>query len=129
LWCQRDQLKSLGIDVLFVSFEPLTRVREYSIVDGFGWPVLADEGGEAYRNYGLESASFVRAWLSPRTVWFYFATALHGTRIRKPLSDTSQVGGDFLIDPDGKITFAFRSVEFSTEQIPAARRTSGFSGR
>lgn len=126
MWRQRDELRSAGMDVLLVSFEPFSRVREYSTDDGFGWPVLADETGAAYRDYGLERASFLRAWFSPRTVRFYLASALRGKRIRRPVSDTSQLGGDFLIDPAGRIVFAFRSAEPadrpSVEEIFAARR-------
>jgi peroxiredoxin len=129
LWRQREELRSLGIDVLLVSFEPLARAREYSVEDGFGWPVLADESGAAYASYGLERASFLRAWLSPKTVRFYLSSALRGRRIRKPVSDTSQLGGDFLIDPDGRIVFAFRSAEPadrpSVEQITSSRHRTG----
>lgn len=114
------------MDVLLVSFEPLSRVRGYSSDEGFGWPVLADESGAAYSDYGLERASFLRAWFSPRTVRFYLASALRGKRIRRPVSDTSQLGGDFLVDPAGRIVFAFRSAEPAdrpaVEAILAARR-------
>ncbi len=114
--------------MLLVSFEPLFRVRTYSLDDGFGWPVLADETGTAYGDYGLERASLLRAWLSPKTVRFYVASALRGKRIRRPVSDTSQLGGDFLIGPDGRIRFAFRSTEPadrpSVEALLAAQKMS-----
>lgn len=126
MWRQRDELRASEIEVLLVSFEPLARVRGYSLDDGFGWPVLADERSAAYAAYGLERASFLRAWLSPRTVRFYLASALRGKRIRRPVSDTAQLGGDFLVDPHGRVVFAFRSTEPAdrpaVEAILAARR-------
>ncbi len=119
LWRRREELRSLGIDVLLVSFEPLQRVRLYASDDGFGWPVLADESRTAYRSYGLSRASFVRTWLSPRTTLYYARALLRGTRPRRPVSDAQQLGGDFLIDPEGRIVLAFRSSE------PADRPTVG----
>lgn len=111
MWRQRDELESLGLGVLLVSFEPLERLRLYTVEDGFGWPVLRDEGRTGYVAYGLERAGFARTWLSPRTVWFYLKAALRGRKIRRPVSDSGQLGGDFLIDPGGRIAWQFRSAD------------------
>ena len=77
----------------------------------FGWPVLADEGHEIYALYGLVRTSFAKAWLSPRTVRYYLRAAFRGKRLHRPTGDTLQLGGDFLIDPAGRVVFAFRSAE------------------
>lgn len=115
--------------MLLVSFEPLERLRQYTIDDGFGWPVLADERRASYRLYGLQRASWMRAWLSPKTVFFYARAALAGKRLRQPLSDTRQLGGDFLVDPKGIVTLAFTSTEPadrpSVDQILNARMAGG----
>lgn len=111
MWRRRDELESLNLEVLLVSFEPLARVQRYAIEDGFGWPVLADEARTGYQLYGLARASFVRTWLSPRTALYYARAVLRGKRLRRPLSDTRQLGGDFLMDPNGRIVLAFRSSE------------------
>lgn len=111
MWRRKDELDALDIQVLLVSFEPLERVRMYSIDDGFGWPVLTDASLDTYARYGLQRVSWVRAWLSPKTVSFYVRAAIRGKRIRRPVSDTGQLGGDFLIDPAGRIVFGFTSAE------------------
>ena len=129
MWRRRGELRELEVDVLLVSFEPLERVRQYTIDDGFGWPVLSDEGGASYGLYGLGRASRVRAWLSPKTVSFYFRAALEGKRLRRPVSDTKQLGGDFLIDPEGTVVLVFTSKEPadrpSVDQIINARTAGG----
>jgi len=101
----------LNIEVLLVSFEPMQRVRRYSVEDGFGWPVLVDEPRQGYGRYGLGRASFARAWLSPKTTLYYIKALLRGRKPRRPVSDTGQLGGDFLIDPGGRVVLAFRSSE------------------
>lgn len=111
MWRRRAELESLDIHVLLVSFEPVHRVRLYQSADGPRWPVLSDESRTGYERYGLERASFLRTWFSPRTTLFYVRAALRGKRLRRPVSDTRQLGGDFLIDPEGRVVFAFRSAE------------------
>lgn len=97
--------------MLIVSFEPLERIRWYLADVDFEWPVLSDPDRAAYRAYGLERTSLARAWLSPRTLAFYVRAALHGTRLHRPTADTRQLGGDFLIDAQGVVRLARRSVE------------------
>ena len=109
MWRHREELAALDIDVLLISFEPLERLRLYRVDEEFGWPVVSDESRAVYAQYGLERASFTRVWLSPRTVWYYLKAVAAGKRLRPPVSDTRQLGGDFLIDPAGRIAFAFRS--------------------
>ena len=41
----------------------------------------------------------------PRTWWVYFKEALRGELPRVPAADTSQQGGDVLIDPEGRVVF------------------------
>ena len=128
MWRRQFELQALDIDVLLVSFERLELLQGISIEDGFGWPVLADESRRGYELYGLERASFARVWLSPRTVWYYARAVLRGQRLRRPGSDSSQLGGDFLVDPLGRIALAFRSAEPADrpaiELILAARTRS-----
>ena len=111
LWREREELEHRDIHVLLISFEPLERVRHYVVEDEFEWPILSDESRELYKAYGLGRSSVLRTWLSPRTIAYYCKAAFSGKKIRRPTSDTGQLGGDFLIDPAGRIAFAFRSTE------------------
>ena len=111
MWRQRSSLAELNTDILLVSFEPLERIAWYLEEADFSWPALSDEDRTLYRAYGLERTTFVRAWLSPRTVWHYLRAALRGQRIRRPAADSLQLGGDVLIDPAGIVRFIHRSSE------------------
>lgn len=111
MWREREELERRDINVLLVSFEPLERVRHYVVEDEFEWPILSDESHQLYLAYGLGRSSVMRTWLSPRTIAYYCKAVFRGKKIRRPTSDTGQLGGDFLIDPAGRIAFAFRSTE------------------
>lgn len=111
MWHEREELRRRDINVLLVSFEALERVRRYVAEDEIEWPILSDEAHELCEAYGLGRASLMRTWLSPRTIAYYCKAAFGGKKIRRPTSDTGQLGGDFLIDPVGRIVFAFRSAE------------------
>jgi hypothetical protein len=103
-------LEELNADVLLVSFETLHRTRLF-IGDDMGWPILSDPERNLYRAYGLERLNFIRTWLSPRTLAYYLRAAAAGRRIRRPQSDSRQLGGDFIIDGRGVVVFAHRTAE------------------
>ncbi len=113
--------------MLLVSFEPLLPLQSQPDEE-MGWSIMSDPERAAYRAYGLERTNFVRAWLSPRTVAYYLRAAAAGRRIRLPQSDSRQLGGDFVIDAQGSITFAHRSTEPAdrppVERLIAAIRTA-----
>ena len=97
--------------MLPISFEELPRIAQYTADAPFAWPILSDPSRETYQAYGLGSASFARTWLSPRTGAFYLRALVRGQRLRWPRADPSQLGGDFVIDPQGFVIFAHRSAE------------------
>jgi len=45
-------------------------------------------------------------WLDPRVWARYAALVAHGERPRLLGRDTLQLGGDFVVDPDGIVTYA-----------------------
>ena len=89
----------------------MERIRWYLEDADFRWPILADPARATYRAYGLGSASAWRIWLSPKTVRFYLLGLLRGRVPRRPVADTHQLGGDFIVDQLGAIRFAHRSAE------------------
>ena len=46
-----------------------------------------------------------RELYGPRAIWHYLMVLLRGTRVRWPTGDTSQLGGDVLVDPQGIVRF------------------------
>ncbi len=101
----------MGAEVLLVSFEGQRSTEGFAADLELRWPILVDEPRAAYAAYGLTRARAVRVWFSPRTVAFYLRALLRGRRLRRPVADTAQLGGDFVVDRRGRIALAHRSVE------------------
>ena len=97
-------LRDLAIRVLVVTFENRAAAADYVADTGVRWPILVDERRELYRAYGLERAKWYHL-VGPRTLFTYAKEALRGTFPRWPVADTTQQGGDVLIDPDGVVRF------------------------
>ena len=103
----RDRIARAGGSVVFVAHDTPQRVGA-GLLRGIDlpWPVLVDLDRIAYRAWGLRRASFRTVWLDP-TVWArYGRLLLGGQRLRRLGGDTLQLGGDFVLDADGVITWA-----------------------
>jgi len=71
--------------------------------------VLLDPDRAVYRAYELEESRW-RSW-SPKTLLTYARLLLSGRKWLPKEGDTSQMGGDFIIEPQGNIKLAYRSKE------------------
>ena len=65
------------------------------------FPFLLDKKKASYQAYNLKSST-LRSW-SPSTIWYYAKAKLQGREIPAQRSDPHQLGGDFIIDPQGII--------------------------
>ena len=100
-----DDFRARGAEVLVLTFEPPQRTARYLEAHALAFPLLADPERRAYRAYGLEHGTLWR-WLSP-TVWTGYARLMgEGHRLQRPHADPLQVGGDFVVDPNGKLALA-----------------------
>lgn len=120
-----DALAALDARLVVVSFAPLDRltawvpffrdsflVREYTQL-GLALPeqpfartrFAADPALAAYSAYGLGRNSYLRIY-GPRILAHYALALLAGRRLPKLNQDTRQRGGDFVVGPDGLLTFA-----------------------
>jgi AhpC/TSA antioxidant enzyme len=91
-----------GVRVAVVTFGSPYFAAAYARESALPWPILLDETREAYRRYGMLSASFLGLW-GPATWRAYFRELRKGARLRKADGDIHQQGGDVLIDPAGII--------------------------
>ncbi len=89
-----------NMKIAVVTFENDFFARSYAEETSLAWPLLVDDTREAYRNYGMLSASFWDIW-GPKTWWAYLKEIVKGEKLRKSEGDIFQRGGDVLIDPDG----------------------------
>lgn len=82
----------------------------FRTVQRLPFAVLADPERTVYGSYGLRRASWARV-LHPAAAWLYLRGFVSGEPIRRPdpADDLRQMGGDFLVDPQGRIRFAHYS--------------------
>ncbi|HET8894882.1 MAG TPA: AhpC/TSA family protein [Gaiellaceae bacterium] len=103
---RRERIDTLG-SVLFVAFDERERL-ERALLRGLdvAYPVLVDRDRSAYRSWGLGRGSIAGVWGDPRVWLLYTRKLLGGERLRRPGRDTLQLGGDFVLDPQGIVTYA-----------------------
>lgn len=74
------------------------------------FPLLLDQERQAYQAYGLEQ-SVMRSW-GVKNLWYYAKAVLQGKRLHDSHGeDTSQLGGDFIIDAGGILRYTHPSQE------------------
>lgn len=71
------------------------------------YPLLMDRDKRSYQAFGLEN-SVAGAW-SLRTLWFYTKAFFSGRQLKGIKGDPNQLGGDFIIDQSGKLSYIYRS--------------------
>lgn len=97
-----------GTSVALVTFGDLGRLAEYDARTDYRFPILRDPNRATYRAYGLGRGSVARIW-GPRAAARYVSLFRTERRLprRGPTDDTLQLGGDFVIGPDGSLVFGF----------------------
>lgn len=105
----RDRLDELApAEVALVTFTRQRNLRGYRSRLGLPYVVLADEARTSYRDYGLGRGPWWRVW-GLATLRAYARLLRRGGRLRRPAEDTLQLGGDFVVGPDGRLAYAYRS--------------------
>lgn len=104
----RDRLHDFGdarlAAVTFATAEELPAHRMHLELP---FPMLADPDRETYRQFDLGRGALRDIW-SLGTMTMYARLLRQGRRLRRPTQDTRQLGGDFVIDPQGRLAAAFR---------------------
>ena len=101
------EFKQSNTQVLIISFGSDYWARLWLQEAGSPFPLLLDPQRSVYRAYGLQQ-SLLRSW-NLRTIGFYARALLSGSAWRGIQGDSSQLGGDFIVDVDGVIRLAYRS--------------------
>ena len=107
----RDRLDDLGTetDVAVITFAQPQHVAWYRDTNPLPFPVLADLDRDRYRAYGLGRGSMMRVYgwrMVKRYLEIYRAD---GFRWHAATEDTMQLGGDFVVDPDGTLVYGYWS--------------------
>lgn len=95
--------------VVVVTFAPPQLLASFEREIGLPFPVYGDPGRAAYEAFGLGRASVARVWLDPR-VWRSYAKLLgRGRRLHRLREDSLQLGGDVVLDAEGRVRWMYRS--------------------
>jgi len=86
---------------------------------GLTVPLLSDPTWSTYRAFGFGRAGARTLLLSPRTWWAGFRAVLKGRPPRRPTEDYSELGGDVLLAPDGRVAWIRRSRNAADRPRPA----------
>jgi len=106
---ERNRLEELGAGVLVLTFDLERRARALYRSGEIPFPVLLDPGRKVYAAYRLERSLW--RCLRPNVTWFYFKKLLRGQGYSRVTVDPTQLGGDFIIDRDGVIRYAYYSYD------------------
>ena len=103
-------MSDLGEDtvVVLITFTSRDHLDDYANAHDLPFPVLTDPDRTAYRTFGLGRGSIRRVWgvRAGRRYLDIFRTAgFEG--LRRPIEDTLQLGGDFVVAPDGTLAWGF----------------------
>ena len=106
--CQhQDELEQLNVEVLVISFSTPPFARAWLEETCSPFRLLLDPEREVYATYELER-SFWRSW-NLRTLGRYIRLLWAGRKWRGIQGDSTQLGGDFIVDTRGMIQLAHRS--------------------
>lgn len=105
-----DRLEELGPEtvVALVTFTDREKLAWYGDSHHLGFDTLTDPDRTAYRTFGLGRGSLARVWgwqAGRRYAEILRADGLSGLRL--PTEDTRQLGGDFVIDAAGNLSYGF----------------------
>ncbi|MPY86969.1 MAG: redoxin domain-containing protein [Luteitalea sp.] len=107
---QHEQtFNDLATRIAVVTFETTPFARAYVDDMKISWPLLIDSDRTLYHAYGMHRARLWDLW-GPGTWWAYAKELARGKLPGRPHADTSQLGGDVLIDPSGIVRFHYVGV-------------------
>jgi peroxiredoxin len=106
--CQRqEEFSQFNTKVIIVSFGTLPALQAWMRDTCNTFQVLLDSERKAYQDYQLETSRW-RSW-TPNTLWTYAKLLAAGRKWLPKEGDTSQMGGDFIVDTSGIVRLAYRS--------------------
>lgn len=104
------ELNANEAKVLAVSFAPPEMASEYAADHALPFPIASDVDRSAYRAFGLARGERARVF-RPRAIAHHLGLRLRGfSPGRHQQEDVYQLGGDFVVDREGRIALAHPSV-------------------
>jgi hypothetical protein len=105
-----ERWAAIDAAAVFVVFDEPGMIRR-TMLDGIDpdelpFPVLVDQERQAYDRWGLARARRRDIWLDPNVYKVYWRLLRAGEKLRPGGTDVLQLGGDFILAPDGTIAYA-----------------------
>ena len=96
--------------LVLVTFTDPASAESYVTRHDLTFPVLLDPDRSAFTAYGLGRGAIrdVYGWRTVRRYWQVFRSTGLGN-LHAATEDTLQLGGDFVIDPSGHLTYGYWS--------------------
>jgi peroxiredoxin len=100
-----EEIRAAGAEVVCVFMYRAQPTRNFCRQRGVELECLGDPERVAYHVVGLERGG-AREMFGPRVALGALRAARHGALAGKPLGDTRQMPGTFVVAPDGRVVFA-----------------------
>jgi hypothetical protein len=108
----RETIASIGADVVFVAYHDPELVMSGLMRDlNLPYQLLVDESRRAYAQWGLGPVSLLGK-LRPGLYWEMIKVILQRPPNLGSAPNPNQRGGDFVVDPSGRLVFANRMKSF-----------------
>ncbi len=94
--------------MVLITFTDRSNLAAYQSRNALPFPLLIDADRASYRAYGLGRGSVARIWgwqAARRYLEIFRRNGLGG--LRRPTEDSLQLGGDFVVAPDGTLAYGF----------------------
>lgn len=102
------QLEAAGVQPIVIGNGTPAMAEAFVEETGLAVPLYTNPGREVYQALGAKRPGAL-ALLNPRFWWNGLRVALRGFLPRKVQGDAAQLGGVFLVRPDGAMPYAYRS--------------------
>lgn len=96
------------VEIVVITFTAVENVKRYGEINDVPFRILVDPDRRVYMAYGLGRGSYRRVygWSAARRYFQIFRE--HGfADLRRATDDTLQLGGDFVINAEGVLTYGF----------------------
>jgi hypothetical protein len=105
-----DKWEAAGAAAVFVVFDDPALIRRTMLAElevaAFPFDVLVDRSRDSYARWGLDRAAWSTIWLDRNVYKTYWRLLRAGGRLRGGGTDVLQLGGDFVLDADGRVVYS-----------------------
>ena len=113
-----DAIHATNTDVLTVTFGTPYWAKVWLEETQAPMQIWLDPAKQSYETYGM-TASVWASW-GPKNLWYYAKALARGEKMLGNRGDTNQLGGDFIVDSNGIVRFAYPSAD-PTDRPPVSQ--------